>query len=476
MAYRQTDRQQMWLLPESIENYVTSQDPVRAYDAFIEALDFNSLGIEINPYKVGCPQYNPRVMLKILVYGYSYGIRSSRKLERALHHNLSFIWLAGGLKPDHKTIARFRRDNRDALKRVLKQCARICIELGLIAGNTLFVDGSKFRGNVSLDNLWTADRCERYLAKIDKRIDEIIAECEVVDESEAGDESLIKLQNELENKEKLKTKVESVMEKLTKEGIKRHNTTDPESAPMRGRQGSHAGYNAQIVVDDSHGLIVESDVVNENNDLGQFAKQIEKANETLEKPCETACADAGYSNADELERIDSQDIEVIVPSSRQASGKEPGAFDKTRFHYDADDDCYICPEGQRLPCRLVDRRRKRREYYTRRSVCLNCKNYGVCTESKTTGRKIIRYDNESVRERLATQYKTPTSQAIYNRRKEKVELPFGHIKRNLGVDAFLLRGLTGVRAEMSILGSCFNIRRLITIFGVSGLVAKLSAL
>ena len=109
MAYRINDRKQMELLPPSIEDYVREEDPVRAYDAFVDALNFYELGIEINPYKVGCPQYDPQAMLKLLIYGYSYGIRSSRKLERATHHNISFIWLTSGLKPDHKTIAEFRR-------------------------------------------------------------------------------------------------------------------------------------------------------------------------------------------------------------------------------------------------------------------------------------------------------------------------------------------------------------------------------
>ena len=108
MAYRYGNRYQMALLPESIEDYVLKDDPVRAYDAFVEALDFNELGIEINPQKVGNSEYDPKAMLKLLVYGYSYGTKSSRKLERAIHHNLSFIWLVGGLKPDHKTIAEFR--------------------------------------------------------------------------------------------------------------------------------------------------------------------------------------------------------------------------------------------------------------------------------------------------------------------------------------------------------------------------------
>ena len=134
MAYRYANRKQLQLLPPSIEEYITPDDPVRAYDAFIEALDLEELGFSLDPQKVGNPQYHPKMMLKLLVYGYSYGIRSSRKLERAAYHNLSFIWLTSGLKPDHKTIAEFRRKNRTSLAKVLKQCAYLCIQLNLIEG------------------------------------------------------------------------------------------------------------------------------------------------------------------------------------------------------------------------------------------------------------------------------------------------------------------------------------------------------
>jgi transposase len=129
MAYRYGDRCQKILFPQSIDEYIPYDAPVRAYDVIIDSLDFDELGIEVDPHKVGCPQYNPKVMLKLLVYGYSYGIRSSRKLEREVNYNLSFIWLTGGLKPDHKTIAEFRRRNKTALQKVLKQCARLCIRL-----------------------------------------------------------------------------------------------------------------------------------------------------------------------------------------------------------------------------------------------------------------------------------------------------------------------------------------------------------
>ena len=196
MAYKYGNSEQTTLFPQSVGELISEDDPVRVYDAFINALDLKKLGIHLDEYKVGNSEYDPRAMLKLLVYGYSYGFRSSRKLERAIHHNLSFIWLVGGLKPDFKTISNFRRRNKTALKKVLKLCAKMCVKLNLIEGNTLFVDGTKIRANV----------------------------------------------------------------------------------------------------------------VDEHNDLGQMSNQINQAQENIEKECNNAAADTGYSNTDELKKLDSQGI------------------------------------------------------------------------------------------------------------------------------------------------------------------------
>ncbi len=470
MAYRYGDRNQIQLLPQSIEDYVGEDDPVRAYDAFVESLDLNKLGIEIKEDKVGNPEYEPRTMIKLLVYGYSYGLRSSRKLERAVYHNIAFMWLMGGLKPDHKTIARFRKDHRNELKNILKQCAHLCIKLNLIEGNTLFLDGSKIRGNASIQHTWTKQRCEKSLKHIDKRIEEILTESEAIDEAEAEHGSLVKLEEELKDKQVLKKRVEGILQELREENRDSKNTTDCDCVKFKSRQGSHAGYNGQIVVDEKHGLIVSSDVVSESTDINQFAEQIDNANTNLGKKCTTACADAGYSDTKELKKIDEQKITVIVPSKMQAHDRVLQPFDKENFFYDAVKDCYICPEGHELIysslCKI-----KNHLFYriTNKNLCHACKHFGICTKSKD-GRRIRRLMDEETKIKLEKQYNEEDSQAIYKVRKQKIELVFGHIKRNLGVSAFLLRGLDGVKAEMSIVASCFNITRMINIMGVRGLL------
>ena len=148
MAYIYGDRNSRTLFPSSVEEYVSDADPVRVYDAFVDGLDFEKLDFKMNGFgKIGNPEYDPKSMLKIMLFAYSYGILSSRKLERAVHDNTVFIWLAKGLKPDHITIARFRKRNKKLLKSVFKECAQLCLRLKVIEGNTLFLDGRKIRAN-----------------------------------------------------------------------------------------------------------------------------------------------------------------------------------------------------------------------------------------------------------------------------------------------------------------------------------------
>src|ERR1035437_352804 len=321
MAYLRGERQQTNLFPSSLEEYVGAEDPVRIYDAFVDQLNFRELGILLDEQQVGPPEFDPQAMLKLLVYGYAYGIRSSRKLERGVHHNVSFMWLMGGLKPDHKTIARFRRDHRDALRNVLKQCVRLCLKLGLIEGNTLFVDGTKIRANAGMRESWSAERCERALKEADGHIERILRECESVDADEEAKDSLVRAPGELAEAKALREKVKAIYQELQESSKKSFNTTDPDCRHLQGRQGTHAGYNVQAVVDDKHGLIVQSDVVDDVNDRHQLENQTSQANAVLGKSCETVCADAGYDHNEDWKDVEEQGISVIVkPNDQGPSG------------------------------------------------------------------------------------------------------------------------------------------------------------
>jgi transposase len=467
MPYIVGERDQNQLFPASIDEYIGPEDPVRAYDVFVEQVDFARLGIELDEHQVGPPEFDPRAMVKLLVYGYSYGIRSSRKLERATYHNVSFIWLMGGLKPDHKTIARFRSDNAGALKNILKQCAQVCLKLGLIEGNTLFVDGTKIRANASMKHTWTADRCKKSIQEIDQRIEAILKECEVADQSEQGRTSLVRMRSALQDQKELKAQIGSVLVELQEKDITALNTTDPESVRMRNGGQIENGYNLQSVVDERRGLIVHCDVLSQSNDGGLFSSQIQAAQETLGKVCEQACADAGFSSGEDLKIMLDQGVDVVVPIVRHSDFRD-------HFTYDADADIYRCEQGHELKYIGEHKNNKTRVYQIGNpATCRSCPAFGTCTKA-VQGRRVERPFTEAVREQLEARYHQLDAQILMRKRKMRVEHPFGHIKHNLQMRAFLLRGLSGARTEAALAATAFNLTRVIKMIGIAELIQRMS--
>jgi transposase len=481
MAYKMgSDRNQMMVFPPTLDQYVGPDHPVRAYDVFVDHLDFKNLGIELDHIKIGPGQYDPRSMMKLLLYGYSYGVMSSRKLERELHNNISFMWLMKQLKPDHKTIAEFRRKNKDALKKALGECAKFCLKAGLIEGNVLFLDGTKLRANAGKGNLHKKEWYQRRLTEINERIGQILEQCEQADKDESDCGSLVKMPKELAQAKRLKRTIEDCLAEFNRRGEKtKHgktrqvNRTDPDSVVVKSPQGTHSGFSMQTVADDKNGLIAHTDVVKEANDFSQLAVQIQEAAKELGRECKVACADAGYSDIVEIEKLESTGKTVVVPSQEQVSHKEADPFAKSAFTYDADKDCYTCPQGHRLVFRrFQDKAEQRRDYQIGQPrFCRSCPHFGKCTNSRQ-GRTITRHVLEEVRETVSRRFEEPEIARIYERRKARIEHPFGFIKKVLGYGQFLLRGLEGVRAEASILATCFNLRRMINLLGgVQGFMA-----
>ena len=164
------DRQQTTLLPECLDDWVGDNNPVRAVDVFVDALELRELGFDgVDPAATGRPAYHPSPMLKLYIYGYLNRVQSSRRLEREAGRNLEVMWLTGRLAPDHKTIADFRKDNGLAIKKVCAQFVELCRKMGLLAKASVAIDGSKFKAVNSRDNNFTrqdpaapeADRRER---------------------------------------------------------------------------------------------------------------------------------------------------------------------------------------------------------------------------------------------------------------------------------------------------------------------------
>lgn len=469
MALRYGNREQTSLLPSSIEDYVSEFDPVRVYDTFVEALDFIELGIDESEDNVGNASYDPRSMLKLLLYGYSYGIRSSRKLEQACYHNLSFIWLTGGLKPDHKTIANFRRNNADSLKRVMRQCVRLCIKLDLIEGNILFVDGTKIKGNVSKRGVLDRFSMEKSLKEVDRRIEDLLLEAEELDTLESDKSSLVRMREDLCSNQKLREEISSTLREFSGSEKKFISLADKDALMVKSHTGYLMGYNGQVVTDEKNGLIVNSDIIDSAVDEKQLSKQIEQANENLDKKCDIAVADAGYDNFEAMSHLSEKGIEILVPES-QETRKKKRPFGREKFKYDKKRDCYYCPEGHVLQLVKKDDKRKQKGYrIVKRKLCRQCKNWQICTKA-LQGRTLKRSYYQETIGSIRRNFRRKESQEIFAKRKYRVEHPFAYIKSILGYKDFIMRSRKLVNGEFSLMTLVYNIKRMCNLVGVKELV------
>jgi hypothetical protein len=259
------------------------------------------------------------------------------------------------------------------------------------------------------------------------------------------------------------------------------NRVDPDSVASKSRQGTHAMRNAPCVTDDKYGLIAHAQAVGEPNDNGQLLPRLKAAIENIGRSPEAVDANAGYFNPSVTKEID-ENITVVMPSPQQASEEKnpektpPGPLDKSHFQYDKEQDVYICPEGKTLKHQGIDSERSHRHIYRAGAQeCNPCPNHGVCT-SGHSGRKGIRSDYEDIIREQESVYASERGQAIYQRRKQRAELPFGHWKRNLCAGQFLLRGCKKVNAEVSVLATRFNLARMVTLLGASRLIAEFRAI
>ena len=484
MAFRNgVDRNMGILLPQYLDDYIPKNHIVRVYDKVIDMYSDKELGLEYNESQVGNSRYNPRIMLKILIYSYSQGIRSSRKIEKALYENLSFKWLARDLKPDHKTISEYRRNNQAIIKRTLKKVILMCKEMDLINGNYLFIDGTKIKGNASLDKAWTKKRIRLVIKRLDSHINKLIEIHKKNDELEEDSSSYVIVDNIEEKINKLKIKKKQ-LEKIDKEiekreGEKSYNTTDKDTILLNTRQGTIIGYNGQIAVDEKNGIIISNDIVRKNNDFGLFKKEFNKAVRNTGIEYKGGVADAGYSKAGDLKELIEKDKDIIVPSQRQRKEEKDieetkNNFSKDKFRYDEEKDIFICPMGYTLKYQKADRREKetlKRYVIEDKNICLKCPYYGKCTKSKT-GRTLSKGEDEHIRKKLENRYYSKEGKEIYKKRKYKVETVFGHMKKNLGFREFLLRGIDGALTEFNIFCINYNIMKMVNILGTEKILAK----
>src|SRR5215467_11215543 len=187
------DRGQSTLFPESLEDWIDEDNPVRVIDVFVDGLDLADLGfVGVDPEATGRPSYHPSVLLKLYIYGYLNRVQSSRRLEREAGRNIEVMWLLGRLIPDHKTIADFRKDNGAAIRKVCAQFVALCRELGLLTRASVAIDGSKFKAVNNRDKNFTRAKMERRLAQIDESVARYLSQLDTADLQEPSEALAVK--------------------------------------------------------------------------------------------------------------------------------------------------------------------------------------------------------------------------------------------------------------------------------------------
>jgi len=467
------DRSQTLLLPESLDEYVGSENPVRFIDAFVDGLDLIAAGfIRVACKVTGRPGYAPKDLLKLYVYGYLNRVRSSRRLEAETHRNIEVIWLLRHLKPDFKTIADFRRDNRNAFRPIFRQFVLLCRQLDLFGRELLAVDGTRIKAVNNKDRNFTRASLTKFIELADAKLDDYLQRLDQSDASErkTGGSRVKNLAEKIAAIRQRRTRCKDMLAQLDQTGEDQISLTDPDSRAMAAHTHVAVGYNAQIAVDAKHKLIVEQQVTNQVLDLGLLTQTAEPAKEILGVETIEVVADRGYFKAEDIEACENAGMVPYVPRPQRGPSVRTGRFRKDEFEYEEASDSYLCPARQRLTLRAVTSQRDlKRFHYANRLVCGGCELRPRCTAGSF--RIVTRLENEAVLDRMQTRLaKRPN---ILGTRREAVEHPFGSIKQWMHQGAFLMRGLDKVRGEFSLTALAYNLRRVLNIVGFTDLMAAL---
>jgi len=474
MAHRTGEaREQTTLFPVMLDDLVGTHSLVRVIDAWVGQLPMSKLGFTKAQAQVrGAPAYDPADLLKLYMWGYSNGSRSSRVLERECQTNVECMWLLRRLAPDHKTIANFRSENTHALVATCAAFVEFASQHRLITSKTVAIDGTKLRAVASRKSVLHKDRLEK---QAQRNAQDIAKYLELLNEQDLNEHtcavSRADVHTALGDLKARGEEIEQRIKVLTQMGRPSVVEGEPEAQPMHGFHGA-PGYNVQTAVEaDSH-LIVHHDVCTESNDVRQLQPMAEAAAAVVRKAagidgnesdgCKVkAVADSGYDNGAQIAALGEQDIITFVAPKR---GLNPqGLLEKSAFTFDAQGDRYICPAGKVLKCKRPSSETNPTAKYTARARdCAGCALKPQCTTSDR--RNVTRSVHEDAAQ--ANAKRVQEHPEMMDLRRQVVEHPFGTLKHViLGNARLLLRGLQGAKGELSLGVLVYNLKRVFSMKG-----------
>lgn len=463
MEYQQgQSRQQITLFTTCLDDMVPADNSVRFIDQFVEALDLDKMGFN-NLATQGRPPYHPTDLLKLYIYGYMNRMRSSRALEKECHRNLEVIWLMKNLKPDHNTIARFRKTNYKAIKNVFRRSVEIAKNFNLIGGELIAGDSTKLRAQNSKKNNYNHKKVQRHLEYIDKKLQEHNQALSKADGDQKQD-----LENQIKHRNEQRKKYQNIATELNKNTTSENpqiSSSDPDSRHQIVRGSiTEVCYTAQTSVDAKHKLFIDFKITNQN-DKKAMGTMLKRAKTILRTNQFTALYDKGYHTGSEFFIADQLGIKTLVaiPAIGRSSQAPNPDYNAENFLYDQQSDAYTCPQGQTLTSNQTSYKARNytfKQYKT--TACKTCPVRKLCTTAKSNGKIIQRSEyTENIQNNAK---RVAANDQLYKMRQAIVEHPFGTIKRQWGFDHIITKkSMESASADFGLIAITYNLKRLINI-------------
>ncbi len=471
------DRQQ-FTFANRLDDFISSHHWVRLLDTMVERIisenpeDF----IDKGRANIGRRAYSPQTFLKLYLYGYLNGLKSSRKLEQETHRNLEVMWLLGNLKPDHKTISEYRRRNKDQIKKLSKKFREFLRDNEFITGEQMVLDGTRVKAYANRDML-TLRKIEKRLVRIQDQMDgylQILEENDILEDLEEEFGGNFKEGGEV-NREllrrisELQEKIEVLEEqKAFLEEQHRHDVSpaDPDARLMKSRDGFIPGYNVQLVVDRKHKMIANVEVLTNPSDENLLECAVDSLKEELNITPKEIIADRGYYNLVQIESLENRKeaVDCYVAIKKTKEEKTPAV----EFYYDEEQDECRCSQGGRLPLK-----QKGKIYKVYQGIdCDSCAIRSQCTRSKK-GRILKRRINQHWQNKYRRKLEGPAGKTRMKIRRNVVEHPIGTLRYWMGKIPILLRGQEKVATEFHIYMTSYDLKRLTRIKGFDDIMEML---
>jgi transposase len=464
--FKEYNQKQTFLLPSAVDDFVESKHPARIISDVIDTININGIRSE---YKGGgSTAYHPGMILKVLIYAYSQAVYSSRKIERAVHTDTAFMYLAGMQKPDFRTICLFRSKHAKAIKQIFIEVVRLCASLGMVGLGHIAFDGTKLKANASVRQTREEESLKKEMQKVTEEIDGLLTRAKEVDECEdllyGKDNDGSGIPDEIKDKEYRLKKLKQAKKQLAEEELNKVNITDPDARLMQNsKKVIHPGYNGQVAVDAKEQIIVASDLTQDATDHYQLEPMLEQVEQNLGVLPEQISADAGYSSYDNLEHVEEKATDAYIPDNKIESLDEKKEsetrYDKSNFIYDEENDQYTCPEGKVLTPYTKTKRKEREITVYRGTDCNSCPVKSKCT--KAQARTIARDGREPLQEKMREKLRSQEGKEIYKKRAYTVEPVFGNMKWNRPKLIMSMRGKKKVTGEFILMCLTHNIGKII---------------